>query len=127
MTITTLVSPSLNGLGDDRPLGLALQVDDGTRQTNYFVPAATPGSLPSAWGGQDGWVAKSIIEVPMVFSVQPGAHTLKVCEAIYGGRAAVVDVYLLAAMDDRADGRCAEDHYWCVAHSPFCLSTEYVY
>ncbi|OJT11184.1 hypothetical protein TRAPUB_12291 [Trametes pubescens] len=77
VTITTLVSPSLNGLGDDRPLGLALQVDDGTPQTSYFVPAATPGSLPAAWAGMDGWVAKSIIEVPMVFPVQPGAHTLK--------------------------------------------------
>ncbi|KAI0830304.1 hypothetical protein BC628DRAFT_1357337 [Trametes gibbosa] len=78
VTVKTFVSPSLNGLGDDRPLGLALQIDDGTPQTNYFVPAATPGSLPGAWGGADGWVAKSIIEVPMVFPVEPGAHTLKV-------------------------------------------------
>ncbi|KAI8990365.1 hypothetical protein BD414DRAFT_483368 [Trametes punicea] len=78
VTITTLVSPSLNGLGDDRPLGLALQIDDGEAQTKYFVPPATPGDLPDGWDGTDGWVANSIIEVPMVFPVQPGAHTLKV-------------------------------------------------
>ncbi|KAI0693088.1 hypothetical protein C8T65DRAFT_668723 [Cerioporus squamosus] len=78
VTITTSVSPSLNSLGDDRPLGIALQIDDGEPQTSHFVPAATPGNLPDAWDGVDGWVANSIIEVPMVFPVQPGAHTLKV-------------------------------------------------
>ncbi|RPD63354.1 hypothetical protein L227DRAFT_386788 [Lentinus tigrinus ALCF2SS1-6] len=78
VTITTLVSPSLNSLGDDRPLGIALQIDGGEPQTSHFVPPATPGNLPDAWDGVDGWVANSIIEVPMVFPVQPGAHTLKV-------------------------------------------------
>lgn len=78
VTITTLVSPSLNGLGDDRPLGIALQIDNEEAQTSHFVPRATPGNLPDAWAGLDGWVANSIIEVPMVFPVQPGAHTLKV-------------------------------------------------
>ncbi|KAI0758921.1 hypothetical protein C8Q74DRAFT_1300799 [Fomes fomentarius] len=78
VTITTLVSPSLNGLGDDRPLGIALQIDNETAQTSHFVPRATPGNLPNAWDGLDGWVADSIIQVPMVFSVKPGAHTLKV-------------------------------------------------
>ena len=78
VTIMTLVSPSLNSLGDDRPLGIALQIDDGAPQTSHFVPPATPGNLPNAWDGVDGWVANSIIEVPMVFQVQPGAHTLKV-------------------------------------------------
>ncbi|KAI0742887.1 hypothetical protein C8Q80DRAFT_1191287 [Daedaleopsis nitida] len=78
VSITTMVSTSLNSQGDDRPLGIALQIDDGEPQTNHFVPPATPGNLPDAWGGLDGWVANSIIEVPMVFPVQPGAHTLKV-------------------------------------------------
>ncbi|KAI0772419.1 hypothetical protein BD413DRAFT_545266 [Trametes elegans] len=78
VTINTFVSPSLNSLGDDCPLGLALQIDDGEPQTSFFVPAAAPGSLPSVWGGPDGWVANSIIEVSQVFPVQPGAHTLKV-------------------------------------------------
>lgn len=78
VTVTTLVSPSLNGLSDDRPLAIALQIDDGEAQTSYYVPPAAPGDLPDAWDGTDGWVANSIIEVPMVFQVQPGAHTLKV-------------------------------------------------
>ena len=84
VTITTLVSPSLNGLGDDRPLAIALQIDDGEAQTQQFVPPATPGDLPAAWDGNDGWVANSIIEVPMVFPVQPGAHTLKVRNCAVG-------------------------------------------
>lgn len=78
VAITTKVSPSLNSLGDGRPLGVALQIDSGAPQTRYFVPPATPGNLPNAWDGNDGWVANSIIEVPFVFPVQPGAHTLKV-------------------------------------------------
>ncbi|KAH9894039.1 hypothetical protein C8Q73DRAFT_500700 [Cubamyces lactineus] len=77
VTITTLVSPALNTLGDDRPLGLALQIDDGAPQTSYFVPASVPGQVPTPWNGVDGWVANSIISVPMVLPVQPGAHTLK--------------------------------------------------
>ena len=88
VTIRTMVSPSLNGLGDNRPLGIALQIDDGVAQTSHFVPRATPGNLPGAWGGVNGWVANSIIEVPMVYPVQPGAHTLKVRHGIrntYGG------------------------------------------
>ena len=59
-------------------MGIALQIDDGAPQTQYFVPAATPGDLPDAWNGNDGWVANSIIDVPFVFPTQPGAHTLKV-------------------------------------------------
>ncbi len=78
MTITAKMSPSLNTLGDGRPLGIALQGDDGAPQTKYFVPTAKPGTLPAAWDGLDGWVAASINDVPFDFQVQPGAHTLKV-------------------------------------------------
>ena len=78
MTVTALVSPSLNTLGDDRPLGLAFQIDDGAPKTNYFVPKSVPGQVPAPWNGNDGWVANSIIDVPFVFPTQPGAHTLKV-------------------------------------------------
>ncbi|KAI0354264.1 hypothetical protein OH77DRAFT_1426329 [Trametes cingulata] len=78
VTITTLVSPSLNTLGDDRPLGIALQIDDGAPVTKYFVPKSVPGQVPAPWNGVDGWVANSINSVPMVLPVQPGAHTLKV-------------------------------------------------
>ncbi|KAI1787415.1 hypothetical protein LXA43DRAFT_713060 [Ganoderma leucocontextum] len=78
VTITVNVAPSLNSLGDDRPLALALQIDGGASQTKQFVPTSNPGSLPSAWGGNDGWVANNIIEVPFTFTVNTGAHTLKV-------------------------------------------------
>ncbi|KAM5530657.1 hypothetical protein V8D89_015678 [Ganoderma adspersum] len=78
VTVTVKVSPSLNSLGDDRPLGLAVQIDGGSAQTQHFVPKSDPGSLPDAWGGDDGWVANSIIDVPFKFSVGTGAHTLKV-------------------------------------------------
>lgn len=78
MTITAKMSPSLNSLGDDRPLGIALQVDSGAAQTKYFVPSAKPGTLPAAWDGLDGWVAASINDVSFDFVVPPGAHTLKV-------------------------------------------------
>ena len=78
VTVTAYVSPSLNGLGDDRPLGLGLQIDDGAPQTSHYVPASVAGGVPSGWSGVDGWVANSIITVPVVLPVQPGAHTLKV-------------------------------------------------
>ena len=79
VTVKAYVSPALNGLGDDRPLGLALQIDGGEAKTAYFVPATAKGkTTPGPWGGLDGWVANSIISVPVVLPVQPGAHTLKV-------------------------------------------------
>ncbi|KAI0651150.1 hypothetical protein C8Q79DRAFT_1004466 [Trametes meyenii] len=78
VSIAALVSPALNTLSDARPLGLALQIDDGTPQTNHFVPASVPGQVPAPWNGVDGWVANSIISVPFVLPVEPGAHTLKV-------------------------------------------------
>ena len=78
VTVTTFVSPSLNGLGDGRPLGIALQIDGGSPQTSHYVPATASGqTAPAPWGSVDGWVANSIISVPMVFPVQPGAHTLQ--------------------------------------------------
>ncbi|KAI8990382.1 hypothetical protein BD414DRAFT_483452 [Trametes punicea] len=77
VTITTLVAPSLNTLSDSRPLGFALQIDDDAPQTTYYVPPSVPGQVPAPWDGLDGWVANSIISVPMVLPVQPGAHTLK--------------------------------------------------
>lgn len=85
VTVTAFVSPSLNTLGDDRPLGLAFQIDDGAPATNYFVPASVPGQVPAPWNGNDGWVANSIIEVPVTLPVQPGAHTLKVRLSVVRG------------------------------------------
>ena len=119
MTVRTYVSPSLNGLGDDRPLGLGLQIDGGAAQTRYFVPATAKGaSAPAPWGGVNGWVANSIIEVPFVFPVQPGAHTLKVsvsAKLSIGMRRADEDCS--EGVDDRADGGGAENrHRWVFVH-----------
>lgn len=116
-----MVSTSLNTQGDDRPLGIALQIDDGQAQTSHFVPRATPGNLPDAWGGLDGWVANSIIEVPMVFPVQPGAHTLKVRRALMGIWWLMLNSRMRPGVDDRADGRGAEDCDWCVRESRWAL------
>jgi hypothetical protein len=77
-TITTFVSPSNNGFGADRPLGLAVQVDGGAPLSTYFFPPAAPGLQPAAWNGHDGFAANSIISVPNKLSLAPGAHTLKV-------------------------------------------------
>lgn len=79
LTVTTLVSPSLNANGKDRPLGFAVQIDSLDAQVKYFIPAAASGTLPAGWDGTDGFVANSIVSVPTTFTgVQPGKHTLKV-------------------------------------------------
>ncbi|KAJ7607358.1 hypothetical protein FB45DRAFT_948146 [Roridomyces roridus] len=77
LTVTALVSPSGNGLGADRPLGFAMQVDEGAPQSNYFFPNAAPGAEPAAWDGLNGFVANSIISAQNAFEVEAGAHTLK--------------------------------------------------
>ena len=41
--VTAYVALSLNGLGDERPLGLGLQIDDGAPQTSHYVPASVAG------------------------------------------------------------------------------------
>ncbi|KZT00286.1 glycoside hydrolase family 115 protein [Laetiporus sulphureus 93-53] len=74
--VTTYVSPSLNSLGPDRPLALGVQVDTDEPQVSYFVPNATPGSLPAQWDGMDGWAANNINSFSMNFTTEPGAHTL---------------------------------------------------
>lgn len=77
VTVTVLVSPSLNANGDDRPLALGVQVDSQTPQTTYFIPSAAPGAEPAAWDGLDGWVANSIVPIIGTFLANPGSHTLK--------------------------------------------------
>ncbi|KAI1790540.1 hypothetical protein LXA43DRAFT_482180 [Ganoderma leucocontextum] len=88
VTITTKISPSLNStLGDSRPMGLALRADNGTPQTN-------------------------IIEVPFVFPVRPGTHTLKVRITELSrskGHPSTHPTSVFAGLDDRTDGRCADD------------------
>ncbi|OBZ74369.1 hypothetical protein A0H81_05491 [Grifola frondosa] len=67
-----------NQTGNIPPLAIAMQIDSGALQTNYFIPPAIPGEYPPEWSGNDGWVANSIVTVPMDFDVPPGAHVLKV-------------------------------------------------
>ncbi|KAJ6563652.1 hypothetical protein DFH09DRAFT_478550 [Mycena vulgaris] len=77
ITVTTLVSPSGNGLGRDRPVGFATQVDSAPVQSSYFYPLGVPGQQPPEWNGHDGFVANSIISAKTAFTIAPGAHTLK--------------------------------------------------
>jgi hypothetical protein len=79
LTTTVFVSPSLNALGNDRPLRIAVQVDSQDAQTTQFIPDAAPGQLPDAWDGVDGFVANSIVSVNGLWTnIEPGAHTLKI-------------------------------------------------
>ncbi|EIN14686.1 hypothetical protein PUNSTDRAFT_96714 [Punctularia strigosozonata HHB-11173 SS5] len=79
LSVTTLVSPSMNANGDDRPLSLAVQLDDSAPQATKFMPLAAAGATPDGWDGLDGFVANSIVQVKNTFTgIAPGAHTLKV-------------------------------------------------
>nr|BCT97380.1 xylan a-1,2-glucuronidase [Irpex lacteus] len=78
VTVTTYVAPTLNGLGPDQRLKIAVQVDSLDPVTTQFIPAETPGNVPPGWDGLDGFVANSIVSVPNSFDVAPGAHTLKI-------------------------------------------------
>ena len=77
INVTLLVSPSLNSFGADRPIGLAIQVDNQPARANYFIPPAPPGKLPPQWSGNDGYVANAIVSVVTNWNAAPGAHTLK--------------------------------------------------
>lgn len=83
ITVNVMVSPSLNGYGNDRLLGFAVQVDSNAPQTQHFIPVAASGQLPAAWGTNDGFVANSIVTVTSQHSAPPGAHTLKVSADCY--------------------------------------------
>ncbi|KAI0085503.1 hypothetical protein BDY19DRAFT_996640 [Irpex rosettiformis] len=78
VAVTTLVAPTLNGLGPDQRLKIAVQVDSLEPVTTQFIPAEIPGNVPPGWDGLDGFVANSIVSVPNTFNVAPGAHTLKI-------------------------------------------------
>ena len=97
--VNTLVAPTLNAFGLDRPVAVAVQVDSQPAQTSYFIPPSAPGGTPPGWDGNDGFVvrfptpldvsgcevtitssiqANSIVTVSNTFPAAPGAHTLKV-------------------------------------------------
>ncbi|KAG6809899.1 hypothetical protein H0H92_014200 [Tricholoma furcatifolium] len=79
LTVSTMVNPSWNANGDDRPIGFAVQIDDQTPQSLYFFPVPAPGMFPAAWNGDDGFAANMIANASATFTgVSPGAHTLTV-------------------------------------------------
>ncbi len=79
LTATVYLSPSLNALASDHPLRLGVQLDSQSAQTFQPIPDATPGNLPDAWNGPDGFVANAIVPVTSTWTnVSPGAHTFKI-------------------------------------------------
>ncbi|KAH8117845.1 hypothetical protein DFH11DRAFT_1839415 [Phellopilus nigrolimitatus] len=77
VSATVLVSPSLNSMGPDRPIKIAVQMDSQVPQTVAFIPPSAPGTLPAQWDGNDGFVANAIVSVVTNWTASPGAHTLK--------------------------------------------------
>ncbi|CCM00698.1 uncharacterized protein FIBRA_02738 [Fibroporia radiculosa] len=75
ITVTTYLAVTLNTLGPDRPVALGFQVDADEPQVDYFVPNVTPGTMPAAWNGVDGWAATNVIPITLSFYAEPGAHT----------------------------------------------------
>ncbi|CAE6342753.1 unnamed protein product [Rhizoctonia solani] len=78
VTLTSYISPALNGNGNNRPVGFAVQIDSGSPQSIYYSPVTPARSTPVGWGGNDGWVANSIVTVQTKHAAAAGAHTLKV-------------------------------------------------
>ncbi|KIY66773.1 glycoside hydrolase family 115 protein [Cylindrobasidium torrendii FP15055 ss-10] len=73
-TAHVYVSPSLNGLGRDQPLGLGIQLDASVN-TTYFMPVSAPGTLPSVW---TQFVANASVEIKVPFgAIEAGEHTFK--------------------------------------------------
>jgi hypothetical protein len=69
----------MNALGADHPLRLGVQLDSQGARTFQPMPDATPGNLPDAWNGPDGFVANAIVPVTSAWNnVSPGAHTFKI-------------------------------------------------
>ena len=88
MSANVIVSPTLNYMGPDEPIKIAVQMDDQSPQTVAFIPSSAPGQLPSAWDGNDGFVANAAVSVITKWTAPPGAHTLKVsCIATFDVRA----------------------------------------
>jgi hypothetical protein len=77
--VNTLLSPALNNMGPDEPLGIGIQLDDQSPVAQYYIPPAPPGAVPPTWDGNDGYIANAIINVPTNWTLSSGQHTLKVC------------------------------------------------
>lgn len=73
-TAHVYVSPSLNGLGRDQPIGLGMQLDASVN-TTYFMPVSTPGKLPSVW---TQFVSNACVDVKVPFEeIEAGKHTFR--------------------------------------------------
>jgi hypothetical protein len=74
--VHTYITPTLNNQGPNRPMGVAIQVDNEPIQTSHFVADNPPRSyLPAGW---NDYIADSIMMVYQTFKASPGAHTLKI-------------------------------------------------
>jgi hypothetical protein len=77
VNVTVLVSPTLN-YDPDAPISVAIQMDSQAPQTIAFIPLASPGTEPAAWGGMDGFAANNIVPIHTNWNAPPGEHTLTV-------------------------------------------------
>ena len=64
ISLTSYISPALNGNGNDRPVGFAVQVDSEAPQSIYYSPVTPARNVPAGWDGANGWVANSYGTVP---------------------------------------------------------------
>ncbi|KAF9450530.1 glycoside hydrolase family 115 protein [Macrolepiota fuliginosa MF-IS2] len=79
ITVTTLLTPSNNANGADRPLTIAIGLDSQNPVVQQPMPDAAPGKQAAAWDGVDGFAHTAIIPLATNFSgVSPGKHTLKI-------------------------------------------------
>ncbi|KZS95511.1 hypothetical protein SISNIDRAFT_452165 [Sistotremastrum niveocremeum HHB9708] len=79
LNVTTYVSPSFNGYGDDRRLAFAISIDDASPAPQYFMPLTPATTTPAGWDTPDGFVANSIVSVNTQHTnITTGNHTLKI-------------------------------------------------
>lgn len=79
LTITFLLSPSLNAATDEKPLAFGVSLDGASPIRVQPVPASSRRGDPPGWGTHNGWVANAINKQTLVFNnVKTGAHNLKI-------------------------------------------------
>lgn len=59
ISLTSYISPALNGNGNDRPVAFAVQIDSEAPHIIRYSPLTSGRNDPVGWGGTDGWVANS--------------------------------------------------------------------
>ncbi|EJT96994.1 hypothetical protein DACRYDRAFT_59782 [Dacryopinax primogenitus] len=77
ITVTAVMSPSLDNHGYMEPLGYALQLDNTPPISVYPILIVSASVQPPGWDTPDGWVANSMINTTIQFnSTALGKHTL---------------------------------------------------